>query len=94
MSIIPLFALATMEAGCICAGQHPVFTVFPFKSLWACTPIAVLRLLQAKKSYKVYQKAPCQMFFYRILFMTVLTNPIILSLNSIYSTQSVNWVIH
>lgn len=44
MSIIPLFALATMEAGGIFAGQHPVFTVCPFKPLWACTPIAILRL--------------------------------------------------
>lgn len=44
MSIIPLFALAIMEAWCISAGQHPVFTVCPFKPLWAFTPIAVLRL--------------------------------------------------
>lgn len=31
-----------MEAGCICAGQHPGFTVCPFKPLRAHAPIAVL----------------------------------------------------
>lgn len=44
MPIIPLSALATMKAGRICAGQHPVFTVCPFKPLWAHTPIAILRV--------------------------------------------------
>lgn len=46
MPIIPLSALPTMKAGCICAGQylHSEFTVCPFKPLWAHTPIAVLRV--------------------------------------------------
>lgn len=33
-----------MKAGCICAGQHLVFTVRPFKPLWAHAPITVLRV--------------------------------------------------
>lgn len=33
-----------MKAGCICAGQHPVFTVCPFKPPRARTPIAILRV--------------------------------------------------
>lgn len=33
-----------MEAGCICAGQRPGFTVCPFKPLRTHTPIAVLRV--------------------------------------------------
>lgn len=48
----------------------------------------------AGKTYKVYLKAPCQMFSYHILFTSAPVNPIILSLNSIYSTQYVNWVIY
>lgn len=44
MPIIPLSALATMEAGCICTGQHLVFTVCAFKPLQALTPIATLRV--------------------------------------------------
>lgn len=44
MPIVPLFALATMKAGCISTGQHPVFTVCPLKPLRAHTPIAVLRV--------------------------------------------------
>lgn len=44
MPIVRLFALATMKAGCICAGQHPVFTVCPFKPPRAHTPIAILRV--------------------------------------------------
>lgn len=91
MPVIPLSALATMKAGCICTGQHLVFTVCSFKPLWAHTLIAILRVLQGKR-YKVYLKAPCQMFSYHILFTAAPTNPIILILNSIYSTQSVNWV--
>lgn len=48
-----------------------------------------------KKIYKVYRKSSLSdVLFYRILFATALTNPIILGLNSIYSPHSVNWVIH
>lgn len=65
MPIVPLSALATMKAGCVCTGQHPVLTVCPFEPLRAHTPIAILRLLQGKR-YKVYQKAPCQMFCFII----------------------------
>lgn len=65
MPIVLLSARATMKAGCVCAGQHPVLTVCAFEPLWAHTPIAILRLLQGKR-YKVYQKAPCQMFCFII----------------------------
>lgn len=47
------------------------------------------------KRYKIYRKSSLSdVLFYRILFATALTNPIILGLNSIYSPHSVNWVIH
>lgn len=44
MAIVRLSALAAMEAGCICTGQHLVFTVCPFKASWTHTPVAVVRI--------------------------------------------------
>lgn len=49
MPIVPLSALATVKTRRICTGQHLVFTVCPFKPLWAHTLIAILRVLQGEK---------------------------------------------
>lgn len=42
LPVIHLFALATLEAWCVCTSQHLVFTVRSFKPQWAHTPIAIL----------------------------------------------------
>lgn len=60
--IVPLFALATVKAGSMCAGQRPFFTVFAFKPSRAHTPIAILRVLRGEKDIKFIKKLPVRCF--------------------------------
>lgn len=43
-TVILLSALATVKAGCVCTGQHPVLAVGAFKPLRAHTSEAILRV--------------------------------------------------
>lgn len=89
MAVIPLFALAS-EARPVCTGQYLVFTVWAFKSLQTCTRKASLCILQEEKSIQTFYV----IWFFIVLQTTTSMNPILFSLKSICSAQSVNWVIH
>lgn len=47
LPVIPLSALASMKARRVHTKRDPVLAVWPFKPLWAHTPIAVLRVQAA-----------------------------------------------